>query len=60
MSRTNGLAVIEVIDDGRGGADPLGSGLRGLRDRVEALDGTLHIDSDTNAGTRVHAEFPSG
>ena len=50
--------MIEVADDGRGGADPLGSGLRGLRDRVEALDGTLGIDSDARTGTRVRAEFP--
>jgi signal transduction histidine kinase len=34
--------------------------LSGLRDRVEALDGTLAIDSDAHTGTRVRAEFPCG
>lgn len=51
-------AVIEIDDDGRGGADPLGSGLRGLRDRVEALDGTLAINSNNATGTRIRAELP--
>jgi signal transduction histidine kinase len=51
-------AVIEVFDDGRGGADPLGSGLRGLRDRVEALDGTFGISSTAALGTRVRADIP--
>jgi signal transduction histidine kinase len=58
VSLSNGHAVIEVSDDGRGGADPLGSGLRGLRDRVEALDGALHVDSQAGAGTRVRAVIP--
>ena len=60
VSLADGHAVIEVVDDGRGGADPLGGGLRGLRDRVEALDGTLHVDSQDGAGTRVRAEIPCG
>ena len=54
----DGHATIEVSDDGRGGADPLGDGLRGLRDRVEALDGALRIESHDGAGTRVRAEIP--
>ncbi len=58
VARTDGRAVIEVSDDGRGGADPQGSGLRGLRDRVEALDGTLGILSTPTTGTRVRAEIP--
>jgi signal transduction histidine kinase len=58
VSLNDGHAVIEVVDDGSGGADPLGGGLRGLRDRVEALDGTLDIDSHAGAGTRVRAEIP--
>src|SRR5205085_10560382 len=46
ISRSNGSAVVEVADDGVGGADPgRGSGLRGLADRVEALEGRLAIDS---------------
>jgi signal transduction histidine kinase len=50
--------VIEVADDGPGGADPKGSGLTGLRHRVEALDGTLTVVSRPGAGTTVHAELP--
>jgi signal transduction histidine kinase len=60
VARENGRAVIEISDDGRGGADPQGSGLRGLCDRVEALDGTLSILSTATTGTRVRAEFPCG
>jgi signal transduction histidine kinase len=60
LARRDGHATIEVGDDGRGGADPRGIGLSGLRDRVEALDGTLAIDSDAHPGTRVRAEFPCG
>jgi PAS domain S-box-containing protein len=52
--------VVEVVDDGAGGADPAGEGLRGLVDRVEALGGTLHVESPTGHGTRVHATFPAG
>ena len=48
-----------VSDDGCGGADPsAGTGLRGLRDRVAALDGTLGVDSPTDRGTRIVAEIP--
>jgi signal transduction histidine kinase len=50
--------VLEVADDGRGGADPGGSGLSGLRRRVEALDGTLTIASPSSAGTTLRAELP--
>jgi signal transduction histidine kinase len=50
---------VEVVDDGVGGADvSRGSGLRGLADRVEALDGRLGIESPASAGTRVWAEIP--
>lgn len=49
---------IVVRDDGVGGARPDGSGLTGLRDRVEALDGRLRIDSPAGAGTRLVAEVP--
>jgi signal transduction histidine kinase len=52
-------ACIEVSDDGVGGADDaLGSGLRGLADRVEALDGRLRVVSPTGVGTIVTAELP--
>jgi signal transduction histidine kinase len=57
----NGTAVVEVADDGIGGADPdAGSGLRGLTDRVDALDGHLHIVSPAGGGTRIRAEIPCG
>src|SRR5262249_49943546 len=56
--RVNGRAVIEIEDDGTGGADPEGSGLFGLRDRVETLDGRLRIESPPGRGTLVHAELP--
>ena len=55
----DGLAEVEVADDGVGGADEsLGSGLRGLADRVEALDGRLRVSSPAGVGTTVRAEFP--
>jgi signal transduction histidine kinase len=49
---------VEIADDGRGGANPAGSGLRGLRRRVEALDGTLLIDSPPGGPTLLRAELP--
>ncbi|HEX5470050.1 MAG TPA: PAS domain-containing protein [Gaiellaceae bacterium] len=61
VTRLNGRAVVEVADDGIGGADPLaGSGLRGLADRVEALDGRLHVESAPGRGTMIRAEIPCG
>ncbi len=54
-------AGIEVADDGVGGADAaLGSGLRGLADRVEALNGRLRVVSPVGEGTTVRAELPCG
>lgn len=59
VGQVNGCALVEVADDGVGGADPSrGSGLRGLADRVAALSGKLAIDSPPGAGTRVRAEIP--
>jgi PAS domain S-box-containing protein len=61
VTRRNGRAIVEVADDGVGGADPTrGSGLRGLVDRVEALDGVLHVESAPGVGTRIRAEIPCG
>ncbi len=55
----NGRIVVEVADDGIGGADlDGGSGLRGLRDRLEALDGELLVDAPPGHGTIVRAELP--
>ena len=57
--RDGEFAVVEVADDGVGGADDSqGSGLRGLADRVEALDGRLRVVSPAGAGTVVTAELP--
>jgi len=59
VARMNGHAVVEVADDGIGGADPdRGSGLRGLADRVSALDGRMLLDSPAGSGTRLRAEIP--
>jgi signal transduction histidine kinase len=56
-----GFVSLEVSDDGSGGADPAaGSGLRGLRDRVEALDGRLEVVSAPRQGTTVIAVIPPG
>ena len=59
IGRANGTAVVEVSDDGVGGADPTrGSGLRGLVDRLAALDGALEVESPAGGGTRVQARIP--
>jgi signal transduction histidine kinase len=50
--------LVEVADDGPGGADRLGGGLTGLRHRVEALDGTLSVRSPEGEGTTIRAELP--
>jgi signal transduction histidine kinase len=50
--------VVEIADDGRGGADPHGDGLRGLARRVEALDGTLTVTSPPGGPTIVRAVLP--
>jgi signal transduction histidine kinase len=61
VAREDGHAVIEICDDGVGGADPeAGSGLRGLSERVSALDGELELDSPVGAGTTVRARLPCG
>jgi signal transduction histidine kinase len=55
----SGRATLTVSDDGVGGADAaLGTGLRGLEDRVEALGGHLYVDSPPERGTRIRAEIP--
>ena len=55
----DGRLVVEVSDDGIGGADPThGSGLRGLADRVAALDGSIRVESAGGKGTVIHAEIP--
>jgi signal transduction histidine kinase len=59
VERENGSVYVLVCDDGVGGADASkGSGLRGLEDRLAALDGTLAVDSDSGHGTTVTAVIP--
>jgi signal transduction histidine kinase len=59
VTHAGGDLVVEVVDDGVGGATTeTGTGLRGLADRVEALDGRLRVWSPEGGGTRVRAEIP--
>jgi signal transduction histidine kinase len=61
IRRESGRAFIEVHDDGIGGADPgRGSGLRGLEDRVGALDGRVAVVTSPEGGTVLRAELPCG
>jgi signal transduction histidine kinase len=55
---TDGMLRIAVIDDGRGGADSTGSGLLGIKDRVNAVGGTLRVHSPAGSGTRLEIELP--
>jgi PAS domain S-box-containing protein len=56
--RRDGRLVVEVRDDAAGGANPAGGGLRGLSDRIAALDGSLEVLSPSGGGTTIHAEVP--
>ena len=59
VRRVNGRVTVDVTDDGVGGANAAGgSGLRGLEDRLAALDGSLMLHSPAGHGTRLHAEIP--
>jgi len=59
LGRGASRAAIDVSDDGVGGADlSLGSGLRGLTDRVAAVGGRLEVKSGQPGGTTIHAEVP--
>ena len=59
LATRNGSLVLSIRDDGIGGADPgRGSGLVGLRDRVEALGGTIRIDSPPSGGTSLVVTLP--
>jgi signal transduction histidine kinase len=59
VRREGPTLVVEISDDGAGGADPAGgSGLRGLGDRVEALGGRLELSSPPGEGTTLRAVLP--
>ncbi len=59
LAADNGALMVEITDDGVGGADPAsGSGLSGLADRVAALDGRLQIESPSGGGTTVRVSLP--
>jgi signal transduction histidine kinase len=59
IQRDNGNLRIDIVDDGVGGASPSpGSGLSGLKDRVDALDGSLEISSPVGGPTRISARLP--
>jgi signal transduction histidine kinase len=61
VERHDGTLSVEVADDGPGGATiDAGSGLRGLSDRVAALDGRLELHSPSRGGTRLRCELPCG
>jgi signal transduction histidine kinase len=61
VGRENGRLVVEVADDGVGGADPgNGTGLRGLADRLAVIEGRLEVDSPPGGGTTVRARIPCG
>ena len=60
VARRDRRLVVEVRDDAGGGADPAGGGLRGLADRLAALDGSLEVLSPPGGGTTLHAEVPCG
>ena len=60
IRHSNGYALVGVTDDGIGGADPSrGSGLRGLADRIESLDGRLEVESPPARGTHISAAIPA-
>lgn len=60
VCRSNECATVTVSDDGVGGADAAdGTGLRGLADRIEALQGHFYLDSPPKRGTRIRAEIPA-
>ena len=61
IAQRHGHLEIDISDDGDGGADACGgSGLRGLADRLDAISGTLQIDSPPHRGTRLRADIPCG
>lgn len=60
IARRDGGVAVDVLDDGVGGADPSGAGLRGLADRIAAFGGSLTVTDGTSGGTLVSARIPRG
>lgn len=61
LSCANDALLVRIADDGVGGADPGGgSGLRGLRDRIDALDGSISVASEPGGGTTIAVRIPLG
>ncbi len=61
IARAGERLVVEVRDNGQGGADPaVGSGLQGLRDRVAGLGGSMYVISPVGGPTTVSVELPCG
>ena len=61
VEEQDGALHVTVRDDGVGGADPgRGSGLLGLKDRVEAIGGTISVESPHGVGTALHVQLPLG
>jgi signal transduction histidine kinase len=60
IRQSDGVLVTEIVDDGDGGADPSGRGLTGLRQRAQAFDGSLRVESPAGGPTTVRAELPCG
>jgi signal transduction histidine kinase len=59
LTKSDGRLALEISDDGVGGADSdLGTGLRGLSDRLAAIEGQLEVDSEPGRGTTVRASIP--
>ena len=58
IHREDETVRVEIVDDGRGGADPAGTGILGLRDRAHAIGGTLFVISLRDQGTTVTAALP--
>jgi signal transduction histidine kinase len=60
LEAKDGHLVVDVRDDGVGGADSSGSGLRGLGDRIAAAGGVMEVESPPQGGTHLHLELPCG
>jgi len=59
IAERDGSLVVDIGDDGRGGADPRGNGLQGIRDRVEAIGGSFRLDSPAGRGTSLRVVLPT-